>query len=83
MAFATAAEIEHDLISQRTQEALHARQVAGVQLGWPRGPGKSKLDPYRPEIEALLAHGSTQKFISQRYGVTEATVSRWRKKRGL
>ena len=83
MAFAMAAEIEHDLISQRTKEALHARKSAGVQLGRPRGPGKSKLDAYQPEIEALLAHGSTQKFISQRYGVTEATVSRWRKKRNL
>ena len=54
MAFSMAAEIERDLISQRTKEALRAKKAQGVKLGRPKGPGKSKLDPYRPEIEALL-----------------------------
>ena len=83
MAFSMASEIERDLISQRTKEALHAKKKAGVKLGRPRGVGKSKLDPFRPEIEALLANGSTQKFIAQRYGTTEANLSRWLKKHGL
>jgi DNA invertase Pin-like site-specific DNA recombinase len=83
MAFSMAAEIERDLISQRTKEALDARRRAGKPLGRPRGPGKSKLDQYRPEIEALLAHGSTQKFIANRYGTTEANFSRWLKIHGL
>lgn len=77
MAFSMAAEIERDLISQRTKEALAARKRAGQKLGRPKGSGKSKLDPYRPEIEALLANGSTQKFIARRYGTTEANLSRW------
>ncbi len=51
---AMAAEIERDLISQRTKEALTARKAAGMKLGRPRGVGKSKLDKHRPEIEALL-----------------------------
>ena len=76
MAFAMAAEIERDLISQRTKEALRARKAAGIKLGRPRGPGKSKLDPFRPEIEALLANGSTQKFIAQRYHTTEGNKPR-------
>jgi DNA invertase Pin-like site-specific DNA recombinase len=60
MAFAMAAEIERELISQRTKEALRVKKAAGVRLGRPTGPGKSKLDTFRPEIEALLAHGSTR-----------------------
>src|SRR5260221_13961419 len=83
MAFSMAAEIERDLISQRTKEALAARKKAGMKLGRPRGTGKSKLDLYRPEIEALLANGSTQKFIAKRYGTTEANFSRWLTKHHL
>ena len=83
MAFSMAAEIERDLISQRTKEALAARKKAGVTLGRPRGVGKSKLDAFRPEIEALLANGSSQKFIARRYGTTEANLSRWLKKHRL
>lgn len=83
MAFSMASEIEHDLISKRTSEALKARKNAGMPLGRPKGPGKSKLDKYRPEIEGLLANGSTQKFIATRYGSTEANLHNWLKKRGL
>jgi DNA invertase Pin-like site-specific DNA recombinase len=83
MAFSMAAEIERDLISQRTKEGLRARKAAGKPLGRPKGPGKSKLDQYRPEIEALLANGSTQKFIANRYGTTEANLHNWMKKHGI
>lgn len=80
MAFSMAAEIERDLISQRTKEALRYKREQGIRLGRPRGVGKSKLDQYRPEIEALLQNGSTQKYVAKRYGATEATVSNWVKK---
>ncbi len=80
MVFSMAAEIERDLISKRTKEALNAKKASGVKLGRPLGAGKSKLDQFRPEIEALLANGSTQKFIAQRYGTTEANFSNWVKK---
>lgn len=83
MAFSMAAEIERDLISQRTREALRYKKEQGIKLGRPPGIGKSKLDAYRLEIEALLRNGTTQKFIARRYGVTEATVSHWVKKHGL
>jgi DNA invertase Pin-like site-specific DNA recombinase len=83
LAFAMAAEIEHDLLSQRTKEALRARKSAGITLGRPKGPGKSKLDAYQRDIKTLLDHGATQKYIARHYHVTEATVSRWRKKRGV
>ena len=79
-AFSMAAEIERDLILARTTEALRARKAAGFPLGRPKGPGKSKFDPYRPEIEALLANGSTQRFIAKRYNTTPANLSNWMKK---
>lgn len=83
MAFAMAAEIERDLISQRTKEALAAKKRAGIKLGRPKGSGKSKLDKYLPEIEALLANGSTQRYIASRFKTTESNLSRWIKKHGL
>lgn len=83
MAFSMAAEIERDLISQRTKEALRFRQQQGMKLGRPKGPGKSKLDIFRPEIESLLANGTTQRFIARRYKTTEANLHNWLKKHGL
>ena len=83
LAFSMAAEIERDLISQRTQEALRFKKEQGIVLGRPKGPGKSKLDAFRPEIEGLLANGSTQKFIARRYHTTEANLHHWLKKHGL
>lgn len=80
MVFAMASEIERDLLSARTKEALRAKKDAGVKLGRPKGPGKSKLDQYKPEIEALLKNGSTQAFIAQRYGTTTANLCNWIKK---
>lgn len=81
MAFSMAAEIERDLISKRTKEALKAKKDQGIKLGRPRGPGRSKLDKFRPEIEALLSNGSTQKFIAKRYGTTGANLHNWLKSR--
>ena len=83
MAFAMAAEIERELIAQRTREALRVKKAAGMPLGRPRGPGKSKLDPYQPEIEALLQNGSTQTFIAKRYGTTVGNLHHWLKQRGI
>ncbi len=80
MAFAMASEIERDLISMRTKEALRATKAKGIKLGSPRGPGKSKLDKYRVEIESLLANGSIQKFIAQRYGSSEPNLYNWMKR---
>lgn len=83
MAFAMAAEIERDLISQRTKEALAAKRKAGMKLGRPKGSGTSKLDKHRPEIEALLETGSTQRYIASRFNTTESNLSRWMTKHGL
>jgi len=78
--FSMISEIERDLISQRTKEGLKARKAAGVKLGRPKGPGKSKLDPYREEIIALLKNGSTQSYVARRYGTTAPNLNNWLKK---
>jgi len=77
------AEIERDLISERTKEALAARRAAGVKLGRRPGPGKSKLDGHAGEIQALLANGSTKRFIAERFGTSVQNLSHWLKQRGL
>lgn len=74
------AEIERDLISYRTREGLAAAKASGKKLGRPKGPGKSKLDPHRPEIIALLKNGATRTFVASRFGVTAQSVSNWLKR---
>ncbi len=76
-------EIERDLISLRTTEALAARKKAGIKLGRPKGPGKSRLDPFRPEIVALLRNGSPKSFVAKRYQVSEPTLWNWLAKNGI
>jgi DNA invertase Pin-like site-specific DNA recombinase len=84
MCFSMASEIERDLISSRTKEALRSKKMNGYKLGRPKGlPGKSKLDQFRPEIEALMKNGSTQRFVAERYHTTEANLHNWLKKNGL
>jgi DNA invertase Pin-like site-specific DNA recombinase len=83
MAFSMAAEIERELISSRTKEALRAKKLQGVKLGRPLGTGKSKLDKFRPEIEALLKNGSTKKFIASKYEISEQALYNWLGKKEL
>ena len=83
LAFSMAAEIERELISQRTREALQFKKQQGIKLGRPKGKGKSKLDAFKPEIESLLANGSTQKFVAHRYKTTEANLHNWLKRNNL
>jgi len=80
MVFSMASEIERDLISKRTKEALQTKKASGIKLGRPKGPGKSKLDAHRVEIEALLKNGSTKKFIANHYNSTPANLFNWLKK---
>lgn len=77
MVFAMASEIERDLISSRTKEALRVRKESGVKLGRPKGPGKSKLDPYKDEIIALLRNGVPKKLVARKYGTAIVNLYNW------
>jgi DNA invertase Pin-like site-specific DNA recombinase len=83
MAFSIAAEIERDLISKRTREALKARKAMGIKLGRPTGPGKSKLDQHREEIIALLKNGSSKTYVAKKYGTSLPNLYNWLTKNGL
>lgn len=74
------AELERDFISMRTKEGLRATKAKGTKLGRPKGPGKSKLDQFLPEIKALMENGTTKTFIASRYNVALPTFYNWIKK---
>ena len=77
MVFSMAAEIERELISERTKEALKARKASGVQLGRPKGPGKSKLDAHKDEIKKRLDLGVPKKRIAADFGTTPGNLNNW------
>lgn len=65
--FALVAQIERELISLRTREALHARKQAGIKLGRPSGKGKSKLDEHSADILRLIALKVPKTIIAKQY----------------
>lgn len=83
MVLLMAAEIERELISQRTKEALARRKAEGKQLGRPKGSfGVSKLDQYEDEIRKLLSHGVAKAAIARMHGCSWQTVHAWVRRNG-
>jgi len=74
------AEIERDLISEKTKQGLAAARKKGKILGRPKGSGKSRLDPFKSEIESLLKNGSTKTFIAKQYGTSLNNLYKWMRK---
>ena len=71
------ADVERDFISMRTREALAARKKAGVKLGRPKGPGKSKLDDHKDDVIELLKLGLAKVKVAKRFGVHRSTLENW------
>jgi len=66
--FSLLAELERDLISLRTKEALAAKRANGVTLGKPRGTvQESKFDQQREQIEELLRLGVSVRRIAYKH----------------
>ena len=78
-AFGLSAEIERNLISQRTKEALARKKAEGVILGRPKGRKSShvKLSGQDTCIEELLKHEVSIRKIATICKVDRATVSRF------
>ena len=77
--FALVAQIERELISMRTKEALHARKIAGVKLGRPKGKGKSKLDDHREDILKLLSLKVPKTIIAKQFDCSVGNLNNFLK----
>lgn len=68
---ALVSEIERDLISKRTKEALALKKSKGFKLGRPKGVvGKSKLDDKLEEIKDFRNKGLNVTALAKIYGVS-------------
>lgn len=76
-AFGLSAEIERNLISQRTKEALARKKAEGVVLGRPKGSKSKihKLTGKENEIKALLDKKVSKSAIARILGVHRLTVA--------
>lgn len=79
-AFGLVAEIERNLISMRTKEALALRRAEGVTLGRRKGSCNKQriLDENRKEIARQLQNGCTIAAICHDYGVSRDTFRSFR-----
>ena len=83
-AFSLAAEIERNLISQRTREALAAKRSAGIRLGRPAG-GSIQRRCFEENYESIrigLAEGRTIRELARALDMHPNTLSRYLKERG-
>ena len=75
MFFALFAEVERDLISERTREGLARSRASGRKLGRPkRSPGVSRLNGREDEIRRFLELGVSKTAIAQLTGVSRTTL---------
>lgn len=84
-AFALSAEIERNLISQRTKEALARRKAEGARLGRPKGAKgvASKIAGYEQRIINQFMGGMSIRHIAKLRRVHSITISRFLKANGI
>jgi len=82
--FGLFAEIERDLIAERTKEGLAAARAKGRLPGRPRGVlGTSKLTGREAEIQSLLAKTVSKASIAKILGISRSTLHHFIQSRRL
>lgn len=83
-AFGISAEIERELISQRTKASLENVKASGKKLGRPFSAEskKLKLSQYAKKVRELLDLGLTQYKIAKILGVHQITIKRFVERMG-
>ena len=82
--FGLFAEVERDLISERTKEGLAAARAKGRLLGRPKGSvGTSKLDGKEEEIRILLGKQVSKASIAKIVGVSPTNLRHFIRTRKL
>src|SRR5438093_9534631 len=82
--FGLFAEVERDLISERTKEGLAAARAKGRLLGRPKGSlGTSKLDGKEGEIRMLLEKKVSKASIAKIVGVSSTNLRHFIRTRKL
>jgi DNA invertase Pin-like site-specific DNA recombinase len=82
--FGLFAEIERDLISERTKEALQVAKKKGKILGRPKGSlGQSKLDGKEAQITDFLKKRVSKSSIAKIFGISRTTLCNFIKNRKL
>ena len=83
-AFSLAAEIERNLISQRTKSSLANLKASGKKLGRPFGKNvESKLENNAADVLQMLASGLAKSEISRRLGVSRSSIYDFAKRHGV
>lgn len=81
--FGLFAEIERDLISERTKEGLIVAREKGKTLGRPKGSFNSKLDGKEKEIKEFLGKKVSKASISKILDVAPSTLTSFLKSRKI
>ena len=82
--FALFAEVERDLISERTREGLARARASGKKLGRPKGAlGVSRLDGKEDDIRRFLELGVSKTAIAKITGVSRTSLYSFMRTRGL